>query len=699
MMEPLTGDPNGHSPRTLMKPRLAALAWLALLPAVPVLADGPKDNLPDNVRRIPPPGVAIPDEVRAELTARAAALREAIDARATEWRQAMEKDKAAARRIDFLPDVEVFWKAVDWALRYDEFHDAKQTAWAGEQLAEGEARLASLAKNEFPWLAQTGLVVRGYRSRIDDSVQPFGLVVPSSFRPDSPHRWRLDVWFHGRGEKLSELDFIQGRRTKPGEFTPQDAIVLHPYGRYCNGQRFAGETDFFEALDTVQRDYRVDEDRIVVRGFSLGGAACWHIAAHHAWRWRAAAPGAGFSETEEFLNFFQGETLQPSGWERKLWNLHDTPAVAANFHNLPLVAYSGEIDKQKQAADAMAKALEKEGIALTHLIGPQTAHSYESGAKAELNRRIDALVEGQPFPRTAETLTTWTLKYNRSAYLTIQGLQEHWKAAKATLATAPSPALTVENIAAIEVRLPRHLVGGATPVGLTVQEAGGEASTPFPLTLGSDGWASVQLHREGGVWKTGPLPEEGLRKKPSLQGPIDDAFMDRFLFVRPTGQTANEKAGAWAVAELERAIEHWRRHYRGDVRVKDDTQVTEDDYRDSHLILWGDPSSNVLLAKIADQLPIRWTAGEIKAGEESFPTSHHALAAIHPNPLNPEKYVVINSSFTFRDYDYLNNARQTPKLPDWAIFDLDTPPNSRFAGKIVAAGFFGEGWEWKGREE
>src|SRR5690606_8756383 len=107
--------------------------------------------------------------------------------------------------------------------------------------------LAALDRDERPWLTQTGLVVRGYRSRIDDSVQPFGLVVPPSFKPDLPHRWRLDCWFHGRGEKLTELDFIHQRQTQPGEFTPQDTIVLHPYGRYCNGHRFAGETDFFEA--------------------------------------------------------------------------------------------------------------------------------------------------------------------------------------------------------------------------------------------------------------------------------------------------------------------------------------------------------------------------------------------------------------------------------------------------------------------
>jgi hypothetical protein len=90
---------------------------------------------------------------------------------------------------------------------------------------------------------------------------------------------------------------------------------------------------------------------------------------------------------------------------------------------------------------------------------------------------------------------------------------------------------------------------------------------------------------------------------------------------------------------------------------------------------------------------------QIQVGETAFPSEHHALAMIYPNPLNPEHYVVLNSGFTYREYDYLNNARQTPKLPDWAVIDVRTPPNSRYPGKIVAADFFGEAWELRARRE
>jgi hypothetical protein len=66
---------------------------------------------------------------------------------------------------------------------------------------------------------------------------------------------------------------------------------------------------------------------------------------------------------------------------------------------------------------------------------------------------------------------------------------------------------------------------------------------------------------------------------------------------------------------------------------------------------------------------------------------------IYPNPLNPKKYVVINCGFTFREYDYLNNARQVAKLPDFAVVDISQPVTSRAPGGIVEAGFFGERWQ------
>jgi hypothetical protein len=144
---------------------------------------------------------------------------------------------------------------------------------------------------------------------------------------------------------------------------------------------------------------------------------------------------------------------------------------------------------------------------------------------------------------------------------------------------------------------------------------------------------------------------------------------------------------------MRHAIDHWRRQFRGEARVKDDTQITDADIENHNLILWGDPSSNAILARITDKLPVKWSKQNVQLGSASFPSSHHVPVLIYPNPLNPRRYVVLNSGFTFREYDYLNNARQVPKLPDFAVVDISVPPSSRSPGRIATAGFFTERWE------
>ncbi len=93
--------------------------------------------------------------------------------------------------------------------------------------------------------------------------------------------------------------------------------------------------------------------------------------------------------------------------------------------------------------------------------------------------------------------------------------------------------------------------------------------------------------------------------------------------------------------------------------------------------------------------PTQWTTETITVKDKTYDAKTHAPILIYPNPLNQSRYVVLNSSFTFRDYAYLNNARQVPMLPDRAIIDLTTPPNAVWPGKVVEADFFDEQWQLK----
>lgn len=647
-----------------------------------------------NIRPIPPPGVAVPEADKAELETGIAELGKQIEA--------LKSSLSNPALLELLPDVQIYHNAARYALTYNEFFNAREIPVAKALLKQGMERAQQLKEGKADWTTQTGLVVRGYVSKIDGSVQPYGLVIPASWQPGTATRFRLDAWFHGRGETLSEVNFINDRQRNRGEFAPPNTFMLHLYGRFCNANRFAGEIDLFEALESVKKRYPIDDNRIVMRGFSMGGAACWQFATHFAGEWAAAAPGAGFSETEGFLRLSRTGENAPPWYEQKLWHQYDSIDYAVNMFNCPLVAYSGEKDGQKQAADMMEKALAAEGITMTHVIGAGAGHNYTPDAREEINRRLDSIVAlgRNPVPRQIR-FTTWTLRYNKMFWLTVNGLGQHWERARvdAEFTKPDTIQLKTKNVTALTLSMPPGhcpLDNTRTPtVILDGQRVKG------PAVLSDRSW-EANFHKSEGKWYLGPrlpLPPrlgEALPfippKMHGLQGPIDDAFMDSFLIVGPTGTAMNEKVGAWTKSELEHAIKHWRIQFRGEARVKNDAEVNDADIAAHNLILFGDPQSNKVLARIADRLPIKWTAQGVQVGAKTYTADHHAPVLIFPNPLNPKRYVVLNSGFTFREFDYLNNARQSPKLPDYAVVDLNIPPSPRTPGGIVDAGFFNEQW-------
>jgi hypothetical protein len=633
------------------------------------------------VRPVPPAGIELPEADRKALEAGLGTLGQEI--------QRLRKDPEAARR---LPDVEIFYQAVRIAIDHNEFFDAKELEKAKKLIAAGTARARELAAKKVSWLGKPGPVALGYVSSLDGSVQPYGVHIPPTYDERSPQRWRLDTWFHGRQDKLSEVNFVDGVSNSGGPFVRPDAFVLQPYGRFNNGSKLAGEVDFFEAKADLERRFRIDPDRVVIRGFSLGGHSAWHLGAHYAADWAAVAPGAGFAETVEFLKMFEKEILEPTWWERKLWQLYDAPAYAENFRNVATVAYSGETDRQKQAADLMAGVLEKVGVPLVHVIGPKTGHSYHPDAAARINELVDALAARgrDPAPRRV-SLTTPTLKYNRQAWVTVEALGRHWDKAtvEAEIVGDAEVKLQTKNVNALSLDLPAGRAPFALGRPITVRLDGQKLPGPLP---GSDRSWAARFHKVGARWQAG-TPADELRKRKDLQGPIDDAFMSSFVVVTPSSPAWSGDTHGWAVGEQNRFIREWRRQFRGEPRVRRDKDLSPEEIAAHNLILWGDPGSNAVLGQIAARLPIQWTKEVITVGKQRYATDKNTLAAIYPNPLNPKRYVVVNSGFTFREYDYLNNARQIPKLPDWAILDVSTAPDTRRPARVVEGGFFGERWE------
>jgi predicted acyl esterase len=593
-------------------------------------------------------------------------------------------------------DAAVFAKGLSWALRHDETFTPPDTALLTHALERGLERVAALEAGRTPWANRKGKLIRGYVSAVDGSVQPFGLIIPPGYDRAKPTR--LDVVLHGSTKPIgmSELRFMS--RFDEGDSEAKSApdvnyIELHPLGRVENCYRWAGETDVFEAIEAVCRNYNIDRDRIVLRGMSMGASGTWHLGLKHPDRFVALGPYCGYVDTHEFsrtplTNFVKVGELPPH--QEKSLHMLDSIDYAANAGIVPAIACMGEKDVFFQAHVLMGKAMEREGLKMVNLISPGTGHVIDPVTHKEQMRRIgEHAVKGIDHAPKHLRFVTWTLKYNRCHWLQVLSLGEHYARAELEATVNDDGSVTVaepKNITRFAI-LPPMLQGPAPKLRVGGQEIA------LPVKNGPIQKRQTVIAKHDGKWTyLGELNTVNLDgKRPGMQGPIDDAFATPFLCVRGTGKPWNPAVRAWADESLKRFAHEWDRYFRGDLPVKDDTDVTEDDVRRCNLILFGDPGSNRWIAKVLPQLPLTWTKEEIEFGGVKYAATGHAALLIQPNPLAAGRYVVLNSGHTFGEKELASlNYLLFPRLGDWAVLKVSS-------GEVVRAGFFDEKWRFAGR--
>lgn len=554
-----------------------------------------------------------------------------------------------------LADVEIYHKALAWMLRYpEEVYNRNYVGFARVVIAKGLDRARSLEKGQAPWTTRKGHVPRAYRSRVDGGLQPYAVVIPAAYDGRTP--MRLDLVLHGRNATLSEVSFLAGHEQPRTPDLYTDRIELHVFGRTNNAYRWSGETDVFEALEAVKHHYRIDPDRVVLRGFSMGGAGAWHIGLHYPSDWAGIEAGAGFTETIEYA-----KQINLAPHVRAMLRIYDAMDYARNLFNVPTVGYGGELDAQLRASVNIQEQLKREGVnwapwRALFLVGPQMGHRFHPDSRVESEVFLESHL-----PRKEQDeiqFVTYTTRYNRSGWVTVEGLEKHYERTEVMASRSTEGVVaTTKNVALL------RLDGSPKRVRLDGQEV----SSP----------SGVYVRRQG-RWEADKGGQNGLRKVRGLQGPIDDAFMESFVVVKPAGAESKR---------LTRFREEYAKYLRADVREVTDSELTPDQIRDSNLVLFGEPWSNRVMGRVMKDLPVRWDRKTIKVGGQTFDARTHTLVMIYPNPLNRKRYVVLNTGHTFGEKEFKGtNALLYARIGDWGVVDE--------RGGVVASGLMGEDWNF-----
>ncbi len=295
----------------------------------------------------------------------------------------------------------------------------------------------------------------------------------------------------------------------------------------------------------------------------------------------------------------------------------------------------GENDRSLVKHNAAKAELMREGIhfegepfslkatdapSITFLVAPKTGHDMHPDSRKTLNAFLyERIKMGRQTPDHIR-FVTYTTRYNRDYWLTVDGLGKHYERADidaVRLDHRTRYQITTQNT----TRLVLDQMNQATSISID-----GQALQVKPA-------AEMAFEKSNGTWKPA-FADRGLRKKHGSQGPIDDAFLEPVLVVRPTGKPWNAAVNDQALRMLQRFERQYSIAYRGHIRMKDDKDVTPDDLAHYHLILFGDPGSNRWIGRLNRKLAAAaLDEGEVQFGDQEFPLRRFLAGHDLPEPV------------------------------------------------------------------
>ena len=175
---------------------------------------------------------------------------------------------------------------------------------------------------------RTGFLRRAFLSRIDNTLQPYSVRIPSAYDPKAGKKYPLIVFLHGSASDETDLagvDFL----------SEGDVIELAPCGRGPSNAftRDHAQEDIEEAIEAVIRSYPIDATRIILTGFSMGGYGVYRTFYEHPARYRALAVLSGLPDVGDEFSSGVGH---PSFLDER--NL-------AKFKGVPVFIFHGREDR------------------------------------------------------------------------------------------------------------------------------------------------------------------------------------------------------------------------------------------------------------------------------------------------------------------------------------------------------------------
>jgi len=536
-----------------------------------------------------------------------------------------------------------------------------------------------------PFADKRGPILKAYISEIDGTLQTYSVNVPEGYLADRPIP--LLVQLHGHG----------WFRPFQGHPAPEHtgAITLTPQGRGATDYLYIGELDVLRAMAEVQRDYLIDDTRIYLTGSSMGGTGCWTLAVHHPDLFAGVAPRAGnadYHAWEDRWKWNPSDERLHIRLRTYLRDLDNPLTYAANLADVPVYCLhaAGDDVVPVEHARAMVQAVRSAGGDCRYLEFLSGNHgAFDPSA---LDEQLAWLAANPRQPSQTIHFVTGRLRQAHVGWVQVDGFSEPLKLAtvRAAIDRSSTLVLTCDNVSALTLTPP----GALTSANVIINGSG-------PLRVSADPDGALRLHLRGTRWVPGS-PDPGLlRKRPGLEGPVDEVFLTPFILVYGTQgddpdllQDLRDEAGRFA--------SEWSRRFGAFPRLCADTDLTPEDAQRLNLVLFGRPDQNLVLQRYADRLPIRISKDVIDAFGTRCTGEDVGTIFCYPNPDLPDRMLVVYAPLG-RPAAFQMHTR-FGKWFNWGVFDFRKwfdyavyDARTRDPETFLKVGFFDATWNYDPR--
>jgi len=118
------------------------------------------------------------------------------------------------------------------------------------------------------------------------------LYTPKEYETDAAKKWPLVVFLHGIGERGNNLDAVK-RHGPPKLIAAGKEFPFLVASPQCPPDRWWEPDALLILIQDLEKNYRIDPDRIYLTGLSMGGFGTWATASAYPNKFAAIAPVCG----------------------------------------------------------------------------------------------------------------------------------------------------------------------------------------------------------------------------------------------------------------------------------------------------------------------------------------------------------------------------------------------------------------------